>query len=108
MCASFHGVCTYFLNKINCPIGLRQVKPCSDATNLFPYGKPQNMIGICECGGMNYASIRTQQLLVDELIEQQIATNYLYLPFSNDPYTLTVSSSAFKQILYPDCTVPNV
>lgn len=96
-CASYVNYCDFFLAQIACPSSLRQVSACGGVTPLFPYGRPQYSAPVCTCGGINSLSSHLQDLFTDQMINQQLNNDYLIISTA-DPYTLTVSSSAFSQI----------
>lgn len=96
-CASYVNYCNFFLTQISCPTTLRVVSACGDVSVAFPYGVPQNSDPVCTCGGIDSLSDYVQDLFTDQMINQQLSNDFAIIP-TTDPYTLTVSSSAFGQI----------
>jgi fluoride ion exporter CrcB/FEX len=104
-CSSYYNICQKFLDFIGCAASLRVVKTCGNPTSEFPYGQLQYYNGVCSCGTMQMLYDRVRESIIDSVTAEFLNTNYLYIPPAQAPYTLTVSSNPYKQLLYP--TTPN-
>lgn len=107
LCSSYYNICTSFLDRINCPNNLRLIQACSGNSSNYPHGVLEEIVGQCECGGLNLLNDRQFEVVIDAVIFERLNNKYLYIPPPNAAYSLVMSSSPFKQLTHPGRTIPS-
>jgi hypothetical protein len=119
LCGSYYNICTFFLQKIACPVDLQYSTPCGQPYNsttpsyhsetgeyLYPHGKIQNVTSYCRCGEMNVLDARSFELVITGLLSQIVNEEYTYLPSPVAPYSLAISSDPYKQLIQARHVLP--
>jgi fluoride ion exporter CrcB/FEX len=95
MCSSYLNLCNYWLDKIQCPTGLRDVNACSSADPSID-GTIMAYEGRCVCGSFEDLTDRPLEWVIDSLVAETMWREFWYIQQPHAVYTTAMSSSASK------------